>query len=148
MQVKQCKIWLSKILQTYSVKLREVLMRVTYGVSNVLVDVTKELNVGEAPMFWHGQGINTKQEMSLLGDCMSIDDYDYWLANGYTVWKFGNFPATHILREINFWASGVSKSAILIVLTPLKVKFGFSEFFAFGQSWNLQNSNFRGTRSG
>ena len=37
--------------------------------------------------------------------------------------NLGNFPATQILREINFKESGVSKPAFLIVSTPLK--FGF-----------------------
>ena len=45
------------------------------------------------------------------------------------VWKFGNFPATQILREINFCESGVSKSTISTVLVPLKVS--FSEFLHF-----------------
>ena len=37
--------------------------------------------------------------------------------------NLGNFPATQILREINFKESGVSKPAFLIVSTLLK--FGF-----------------------
>ena len=48
---------------------------------------------------------------------------------GSTVWIFSNFTATQILREINFCECGVSKSAILTILTPLN--FGFSEFLHF-----------------
>ena len=46
-----------------------------------------------------------------------------------TVWKFCYFHATQILREINFCASGILKSANLTVLAHLK--FGYSEFFSF-----------------
>ena len=48
------------------------------------------------------------------------------------MWKYGNFPATQILREMNFCDSGVSNSAILTVLAP--VKFGFSAFFHFDRA--------------
>ena len=52
-----------------------------------------------------------------------------------TVWKFGNFSATQILREINFCKSGVSKSTILIVSERLN--FDFSEFLQFVRAEHL-----------
>ena len=45
----------------------------------------------------------------------------------YSVWKFGNFPASQILREISVWESGVSKSAIITVL-------GYIEFLHFDKA--------------
>ena len=43
-----------------------------------------------------------------------------------TVWKFSNYSTSHILREINFCESRVSKYAILTFSAPLK--FSFCEF--------------------
>ena len=37
----------------------------------------------------------------------------------YTVWKFHNYPATDILREINFIESRNAKTAIFAVLEAL-----------------------------
>ena len=53
----------------------------------------------------------------------------YQISLVITAWKFGNFPANQILREINFCQSGVSKSATLPVSAPLK--FDFSEILHF-----------------
>ena len=58
-----------------------------------------------------------------------------------TVWKFFKFPATQFLCEINFCESGVSKSAILIIIEVLK--FSFCEFLHFilteiSTNFNLQ----------
>ena len=41
----------------------------------------------------------------------------------YTVWKFQNFTATHILREINFGHIEVPKTAILNILAALNFEF-------------------------
>ena len=49
----------------------------------------------------------------------------------YTVWKFGNFPATQILREINFYETGVPNSAFLLFTTPLKLPFSDILQFVF-----------------
>ena len=67
------------------------------------------------------------------------------------MWKLNNFPATQILREINFCSCGVSKYAILTVLAPLI--FTTSEYFTILRATNelkikvqshliCQNSNF------
>ena len=57
------------------------------------------------------------------------------------VQKLGNYSATQILREINFCECGVSKSAILTILTPLN--FGFSKFLHFPEAETHQNHKFR-----
>ena len=45
------------------------------------------------------------------------------------MWKFHDFAATHILREINFWDSRSAKSAILTHLEALNFDFhGFLHF--------------------
>ena len=43
------------------------------------------------------------------------------ICNTHWVWNIGNFPATQILREINFCEFEVSKSAISTVLAPLNL---------------------------
>ena len=55
------------------------------------------------------------------------------------MWKFGNFPLTHILREIDFCKHGVSKLAILTVSSPLN--FGFGELLQFSELKFLINQN-------
>ena len=57
------------------------------------------------------------------------------------MWKFQNFSAAQILREINFGESRGSKTAVFVILE--------SEFFSFGQfqpsksAKNSKKSNFR-----
>ena len=41
----------------------------------------------------------------------------------YTVWKFHNFPATEILREIIFWEFAASKYATLAILKVVNIDF-------------------------
>ena len=46
------------------------------------------------------------------------------------VWKFDNFPAIQIFREINLWEFRVSKNAISTTLEALNSDFGeFSALF-------------------
>ena len=45
------------------------------------------------------------------------------------MWKFHDFPISHILREINFGDPRTAKSAILAHLQALK--FDFDEFLHF-----------------
>ena len=63
-----------------------------------------------------------------------------------TVWKFDNFPITHILCEINF---GDSRSARYVILTRFEaLNFDFYEFlyleeseiYRFDEIQSLQNS--------
>ena len=60
------------------------------------------------------------------------------------VWKFGNCPATQILREINFCWSGFPKYAIFTVSGPLK--FCYSEFLHFDRAEIDKKSKFRASR--
>ena len=53
-----------------------------------------------------------------------------------TVWKFQNFYATQILREIKVGYSEASKTAILIYFEALN--FDFHEFLHFVQDENCQ----------
>ena len=57
------------------------------------------------------------------------------------MWKFHDFAATHILREINFWDSRSAKSAILTHLEALNFDFhGFLHFLKAEMLLNEQNS--------
>ena len=51
------------------------------------------------------------------------------------VWKFLDFPATQILREINFVESWREKTAGFAILEA--VNFDFYEFLHFCEVWNL-----------
>ena len=55
-----------------------------------------------------------------------------------TVWKFGNFPATKILSEINFCGSRVSKSSILTVSAPDLI---LGEFCSYSEAKLTNNQN-------
>ena len=58
-----------------------------------------------------------------------------------TVWKFEDFSPTRTFREITFWGSRTSKSAIFAVLEPLNFEFG--QFFVLQNCKDFQNSKLR-----
>ena len=61
-----------------------------------------------------------------------------------TVWKFQDFYATQILREINFWDSVSSKTAIFAILKALN--FGFNEFLHFVRAEMCPKLRFRASK--
>ena len=52
-------------------------------------------------------------------------DFAHLESSTYTVWKYQDFSATQILREINFEESKSSKNAIFTILEALCVKMAF-----------------------
>ena len=63
----------------------------------------------------------------------------------HTVWKFLKFPATQILREINFRDFRSENTAILTFLKSLK--FDFNEFLHYLRAGFDQKSKFRASKT-
>ena len=61
------------------------------------------------------------------------------------MWKFKNFTAAQILREITFGNFAISKTAMLVILDALN--FDFWEYSSFESVKNTKKSNFKASKT-